>query len=154
MINISEQLISKTIEKSKNSERKRAMHCFHNPEDKIQRMLNAIQPKSYLPPHKHENKIEVFLALKGRFLVVEYNDEGKIIDFIIISPNGDQKGSEIPAKTWHNIIALEEDSVAYEIIEGPYITETHKVFPEWAPEEAEYEKGMEFIEKVKKHVLN
>ena len=141
------------IEKSRESGRKRAIHCFHKPEDKVQRMLNAIQPGSYLPPHKHLEKTEVFLALKGKFIIAEYDDSGNLTASGVIADDGEQRGVEVAPNVWHNIISLEPDSVAYEVIDGPYLADQHKVFPGWAPKEGEYVAGMEFIDKIKKQVL-
>ena len=74
MIKVDKQLLSEMNVKSRNAQRKRAHHTFHkSDDDTLQRMLNAMQPGTYLQPHKHENpdKREVFLVLTGKFLVVE-----------------------------------------------------------------------------------
>lgn len=114
-------------------------------------MLNAIQPESYLPPHKHLVKTEVFIVLRGRFLIIEYDEKGDVKESIIIGIK--DKGVEISLDTWHNIISLEKDSVVYEILDSPYIANEHKRFPNWAPKEENYKEGMKFIEKVKKQIL-
>jgi len=116
-------------------------------------MLNAVQPESYVPPHKHLQKVEVFLVLKGKFLVLEYDDGGTVIENCILAVNKKNKGVEIPKNTWHSFNALEKDSVVYEIIDGPYVAETHKIFRSWAPLEENYDEGIKFIDNIKKKIL-
>lgn len=128
------------------------MFCLSSPDDKVQRMVNAIQPDSYLPPHKHLEKNEDFVALRGRFLALEYDDSGRVKDHAVISPDtpkpGECNGIEVKKNIWHNIIALDKDSVAFEVLDGPYKKDEHKIFPEWAPREEQYSEGMKFVENV------
>jgi cupin fold WbuC family metalloprotein len=120
------------------SERKRSNYNFHTSyNDPIQRFLNAVEPDTYLRPHKHDNqdKTEIFLILKGRILILEFDDNGEILDHIILDSEGGNKGVEIPYNIWHSFISLQESSVLYEIKEGPFIQETGKIFANWSPEE-------------------
>ncbi|MDP3444813.1 MAG: WbuC family cupin fold metalloprotein, partial [Ignavibacteria bacterium] len=71
----------------------------------------------------------------GRLLVVEYNDEGAIIDHIILDNQLGNFACEIPARTWHSVISLEAGSVAYEVKHGPYNPIDDKNFASWAPKE-------------------
>jgi cupin fold WbuC family metalloprotein len=138
MIEISERLLNALTESATRSERKRMNHNFHQPEtDIVQRMLNAVEPDSYVRPHKHEtpDKHEVFIILKGSILAVSFHDNGSIINHSILSRSSGVYGVEIPPGTWHTIIALEPNSVLYELKEGPYDPQTDKKFPSWAPDE-------------------
>lgn len=138
MIKITDKLISKVSKKARLSKRKRSNYNFHNTSsDNIQRFLNALEPGTYLRPHKHEDpdKVEVFLILSGRVMVIEFDDHGNIIDHILLDPDKGNRGVEIPPGSWHSFIVLEEGSVLYEIKGGPYVEETDKIFAEWAPEE-------------------
>ncbi|MBW2982187.1 WbuC family cupin fold metalloprotein [Candidatus Woesearchaeota archaeon] len=132
---INNELINQVLEKAENSPRKRAVHCFSKPEDKIQRMINAGLKDTYVRPHKHENpdKLEIFLILKGKAAVLIFDDDGKITDSVILDENN--QIVEIPSKKWHSFIILSEKAALYEIIGGPYDPETHKRFAPWAPEE-------------------
>ena len=138
MIKITDQLIGEISKNARKSARKRYNYNFHkNENDHIQRFLNALEPDTYLRPHKHESpdKVEIFLILKGRVLVIEFDNCGKIIDSIILDSDEGNNGVEIPPKAWHSLIALEEDSVVYEIKEGPFMKEADKTFADWSPEE-------------------
>jgi cupin fold WbuC family metalloprotein len=113
-------------------------HNFHSGfSDTLQRMLNAMEPLSYIQPHKHENpdKREVFMALRGRFVVVEFDEQGNITDHILLDPLNGNFGAEIPERTYHTIIALDPDTVAYEFKDGPYTPIDDKNFAPWAPKE-------------------
>lgn len=150
MIKITDQLINDVSNKAKISKRKRCNYNFHNSNDNIQRFINAIEPETYLRPHKHENpdKVEIFIILKGRVLVIEFDNNGNIVDYIILDSEKGEKGVEILPKTWHSFICMEEGSALYEIKEGPYVKETDKIFAKWAPEE-----GTKEAQKFNKKIL-
>lgn len=138
MIKINKGLLEVVTQKAHSALRRRMNHNFHDhPSARIQRMLNAMEPGTYIRPHKHENpdKLEVFLCLKGSFAVVIFNNEGEITDTEILNPLEGRYGVEIEPRTWHSLIALEEGSVAYEVKDGPYDAANDKMFAEWSPEE-------------------
>ena len=142
MIHIDEILLNEIIAKAKTSPRKRMNHNFHTyAEDPLQRMLNCLELGTYCRPHKHENppKREVFIILKGTVAVLQFNNEGKIIDTTILNNTNGQYGVEIPPLTWHSIIALENESVVFECKDGPYEPASDKDFAPWAPEEGSAE---------------
>lgn len=150
MIKITDELLDSQSQRAKENKRKRVNYNFHkNCNECIQRFLNAVEPNTYVRPHKHENpdKIEIFLILRGRVLVAEFDDEGIIINHTILSYEGGEKGVEFPPKCWHSLIALEENSVLYEIKEGPYKEEDDKIFASWAPDEGTKE-AQKFIETI------
>jgi len=139
---IQNSFLSKLTEQAKRSERKRKNHNYHTAfEDPVNRMLNALEPGSYVQPHKHENpaKREVFIILKGKLAVVFFNDQGKIIDYIILNNKQGNYGVEIPPEIWHTLISLESGTVVYEVKDGPYRQEDDKYFASWAPKEGNAE---------------
>lgn len=133
---ITTQIIEETIQKAYNSPRKRAHYLLHNPEDLVQRMVNAILPGSYIPPHKHENpdKIELFAILKGQIAALKFTSDGKIDKIHILDESGPNKIVDVRPGVYHSFIAL-KPSALLEIIQGPYNPETHKNWPEWSPKE-------------------
>lgn len=135
---IGDKLIAEVSSQAKLSLRKRQNYNFHETLDAIlQRMLNALEPGTYVQPHKHESpdKVEAFIILKGKVLVVEFDDTGNIKQSCILSAEKQIFGCEIAPKTWHTIAALEPNSVVYEIKEGPYSPINDKNFAPWAPKE-------------------
>lgn len=140
MIRIDKPLLDQVSLSARQSARKRMNYNFHKDySDTLQRLLNAIEPGSYLRPHKHENpdKREVFTVLRGKVLVVEFDPEGNIVDHMILEPSAGSFGAEIPEKTFHCILALEPGTVVYEIKDGPYSPIDDKNFATWAPWEGE-----------------
>lgn len=138
MIRIDNALLSHVSAQAAASPRLRMNHNFHQQaSDRLHRMLNAMEPGTYIQPHKHENpdKNEAFLCLRGRLLVVEYDDFGNIVDHIILDSRTANYGCELPPRTWHSIISLEAGSVAYEVKDGPWNPADDKHFAEWAPAE-------------------
>lgn len=119
------------------SPRRRAILRYHEHDERVQRMLNAVEPESYVRPHKHESpdKVEVFLALRGRALLCTFDDEGQVRETLEIDHDGPVFGVEIAARTWHALLALESGTILYEVLEGPYSAASHKSFAPWAPPE-------------------
>lgn len=137
---INQELITSVIDKAQNSPRKRMNHNFHETFDAvIQRMINSLEPGTYVQPHKHENpdKVEAFIILSGKILVVEFDDAGNITNNCILSAEDGIYGAEIAPRSWHCIVALESRSVVYEMKEGPYSPIDDKNFAPWAPREGD-----------------
>ncbi len=142
LVLINKDLLDEVVGKAQKSPRKRMNHNFHNSfSDPINRMLNAMEPGTYCRPHKHENpdKREVFIVLKGKLALVIFDDEGTITRVVKLIPKEGFYGVEIPAKTWHTVVSLEQGSIAYELKDGPYDANDDKHFASWAPEEGTVE---------------
>ncbi len=90
-------------------------------DDTSQRMLNAIEPGSVVPIHRHQKTSETVVCLRGR-LVEEFYDELERIctERIELSPNGQVVALNIPAGQWHTVKALESGSVILEMKDGAY----------------------------------
>jgi cupin fold WbuC family metalloprotein len=144
---IDNSLLDNLCQEAEENRRKRKHLNFHSSyEEPVQRLLNAIEPGSYIRPHMHKDpdKIEIFIALKGRFMVFIFDDHGTVTDRIELVPAGEVMGLELAPGTWHTIAALEKGSVAYEVKNGPYVETTDKNFAKWAPEEGT-EEGTEYL---------
>ena len=89
--------------------------------DSSQRMLNAIEPESVVPIHRHQKSSETVVCLRGR-VVEEYYDELErtCTEAIELSPNGPVVALNIPAGQWHTLRALESGSVILEMKNGKY----------------------------------
>lgn len=121
------------------SPRRRKNHNLHPREDSAcHRLLNALEPDSYVPPHRHldPEKDETFVVLRGRFGVVTFDDAGAVIAARALEPGG-TAGVTLPAGTWHSIVALEAGSVFLEAKAGPYLPLAPAERAAWAPGEGE-----------------
>ncbi|MDQ1772733.1 cupin fold metalloprotein, WbuC family [Labilibaculum sp. A4] len=132
---INTELLNRVTGEAKNSPRKRMNYNFHeNGEELLQRMLNALEPETYLPPHRHTENVEIFLLLRGRITVILFDDQGNIVESKKLAPEEGEYGVEIPAGVWHTILAEESGSVIYEIKEGPYVPNAGMEFASWTPD--------------------
>jgi cupin fold WbuC family metalloprotein len=150
MIKIDHKLIEDVVDTSRRNQRKRKNYNFHKVAgDLLQRMLNVMQPGTYVQPHKHENpdKREVFIILKGKAAAYEFDDSGEVTGICILDPEKQSYGVEFPAGVWHTIVCLQNDTVLYEVKDGPYLPSDDKNFAVWAPEENTQE-AFEYLKKL------
>jgi cupin fold WbuC family metalloprotein len=149
MITIDQTLLDALVAKAQAAPRQRMNHNFHRePTDPMNRMLNAMQPGTYVVPHKHQqpDKREAFILLQGKLLVVEFTENGQITQWQVLSRETGQFGVEIPPRTYHTLAALESGTVVYELKDGPYDPTTDKIFATWAPAEGTPEAGQYLVE--------
>ena len=119
---ITQALLDKLIAQAKASPRLRMnMDLRNGPEDGSQRMLNAIEPESPLPIHRHKYTSETIVCVRGR-VVEEFYDELERIcmESIELSPGGPNVAIIVPAGQWHTVRALESGSVLLEMKDGKY----------------------------------
>ena len=119
---INQAILDKLTAEAKACPRLRMNLDLRNGEgDQSQRMLNAIEPGSPLPIHRHQKTSETVVCLRGR-LVWEFYDELERIctERIELSPNGQVVALNVPAGQWHTVKALESGSVILEMKDGPY----------------------------------
>lgn len=119
---ISQAVLDNLTEQAKSSPRLRMnLDLRNSSKDQSQRMLNAIEPGSPLPIHRHRKTSETVVCLRGR-LVEEFYDELEriCIERIELSPNGPVVALNIPAGQWHTVQALESGTVIMEVKDGPY----------------------------------
>ena len=97
------------------------MDLRNGPEDRSQRMLNAIEPGSPLPIHRHKYTSETVVCLRGRFVEEFYDELERICtDAIDLTPGGPIFLVNVPAGQWHTVRALESGSVLLEMKDGKY----------------------------------
>ena len=119
---ITQAILDSLTEQAKASPRLRMnMDLRNSTDDLSQRMLNAIEPGSPMPIHRHLKSSETVVCLRGR-LVEEFYDELERVctDAIELSPNGPVVALNIPIGQWHTVRALESGTVILECKDGPY----------------------------------
>jgi len=136
MIKIDSKLLDEVTARAKASPRLRMNHNFH-PElsDPVQRLLNALEPWTYIRPHKHTTKEESFVLLRGTVLAVVFNDNGTIRDHCVMNAAAGNLGVEFEENSFHMLTSLEPGSVVYEIKEGPFVPHSEGSSAPWAPQE-------------------
>ena len=119
---ITQTILDELTAKAKESPRLRMnLDLRNSAEDTSQRMLNAIEPGSPLPIHRHQKTSETVVCLRGRLVWEFYDDLERICtDRIELRPNGPVVALNVPKGQWHTVHALESGSVILEMKDGPY----------------------------------
>lgn len=133
---INKELLDKTSALAKSADRLRMNHNFHeNLNDPINRLLNAMEPGTYIRPHRHLSppKEEIFLLLRGKAMLFIFDNDGTITDSLYLDPSNGTYGAELEAGVWHSLIVLEPDTVIYEIKNGPFAPLAEEDLAPWSP---------------------
>ena len=119
--NIDHTLLDSLTAQAKASPRLRMNYDLRNSsEDTSQRMLNAIEPESVVPVHRHKKTSETLVVLRGRVIEEFYDDAGVCCESVEVSPQGPVYALNIPAGTWHTLRSLECGTVILEMKDGAY----------------------------------
>lgn len=120
--------------------RGRANGNLHAMEDPVHRLLNAVEPGTYIRPHRHLHppKDETYVVVRGALGLVLFDVEGGVAATRRLSAiAGEAFGVDIPAGVLHTVVALEEGTVFFEVKAGPYVPSSGDDVPAWAPAEGE-----------------
>lgn len=119
---ITQALLDTISAQAKASPRLRMAFDLRNtPEDNSQRMLNALEPGTMIPIHRHQKSSETIACLRGRFVIEFYDELERICtDSIELSPNGNVVAVNVPAGQWHSLRCIEPNTVLLESKDGKY----------------------------------
>ena len=92
----------------------------NSPNDQSQRMLNALEPGTVMPIHRHRHSSETVVVLRGKVKWVYYNDQKEITDTFIVAPGSDLVGLSVPMGQWHSLECLETGTVIFESKDGAF----------------------------------
>lgn len=116
---IDQQILDSLTAQAKASPRLRMnLDLRNSPEDQSQRMLNAIEPGTVMPIHRHKKSSETVLCLRGHFEEYFYDEQGNLTDTIDMRPGGLMLN--IPIGQWHSLKSLESGTVLFECKDGKY----------------------------------
>ena len=119
---ILDQIILDTLsQQAKESPRLRqAFDLRTTPNDSSQRILNAVEPGTILPIHRHRGSAETIIVLRGKVVQHYYNAAGEKTASFELAPNSAHVGMSVPVGQWHALESLEEGSVIFECKDGAY----------------------------------
>lgn len=123
---------------ARESARRRKNYNFHHSDaDLSHSLLNAMEPDSYIQPHRHldPDKDETLLVIRGRIGMIIFDDSGGIECRAVLEPGGDPAVVNIPSGVFHTWICLEPGSIFFETKAGPFIPLLPEEKAPWAPEE-------------------
>jgi cupin fold WbuC family metalloprotein len=117
--------------------RLRAHRNFH-PElsAAVQRLAIAMEPGTYVRPHRHVNSWELLCPLRGAFDLIIFDEQGQLLERHRLGAGGAAL-FEMPASTWHSVISLAPGSVIFEVKQGPYQPIAAENLAPWSPEEGQ-----------------
>ena len=127
---------------AKASSRRRQHRNIHQSyQDACQRLFNAIEPDSYIRPHRHASdpRDELLIAVRGVMTLLTFDDQGGLIGVVRFGTDKHCSaiavGVEVPASTWHTVVAMEPGCILLEVKSGPFDPDQPKDLAGWAPEE-------------------
>ena len=119
---LNNELLDWVSEQAKESPRLRMNYNFHQSlDEKCHRFLNAVEPGTEVPIHRHPTKDESFVLLRGKVRVTTHNDDGSVKEEYVLCLEEGRYGVNIPKGVWHKLESLESKSVIFECKEGPFV---------------------------------
>jgi len=134
---ITSDLVAQLSAEARQNPRLRKNYNFHpSDESRCHRLLNAIEPGSYIRPHRHldPEKDEAFILLSGKLGIVVFSDDGGIAEQTLLSHDGGNLAADISHGVYHTALALETGTVIYETKAGPFRQLNENENALWAPE--------------------
>lgn len=136
---IDQALLDTLSLEAKLSPRRRKNRNFHDSDaDLAHRLLNAIEPGSYVVPHRHldPSKDETMIVLRGKLGVLFFDDAGQLTQSAVLAADGTRCGVTIPHGVYHTVFACQPGTVFFEAKAGPYLPLGAAERAPWAPDEA------------------
>ncbi len=131
-------LLRQVSEQARMAPRLRMNHNIHPAnESRCHRLLNAVEPGSYIRPHRHldPEKDEAFILMSGRLGIITFRDDGEVSGTVILSHQDGILAADIPHGVFHTALSLETGTVFYEAKAGPYLPLAEAEKALWAPAE-------------------
>ena len=120
-LHINTQLLNSITAQAQTNPRLRMNHNLHDSlQSGAQRLLNALEPGTILPVHRHRHTAETYILLRGRLRVFFHDSDGRVSESFLLNPLEGQYGIHIPAGQWHSLEVLQSGSVIFEVKDGPY----------------------------------
>ena len=119
---IDKSLLDTVTSGAKESNRLRMNYNFHDSLDApCQRLLNALEPETIVPIHRHQHTSETYILLRGKLRMMFYNDDKEIIEETVLRSESPNYGIHLPAGVWHAMEVLTSGTVIFETKDGPYM---------------------------------
>ncbi|MBR2606874.1 MAG: WbuC family cupin fold metalloprotein [Bacteroidaceae bacterium] len=118
---VDKNVLDELTAKAKASERLRMNFDLRTSlNDTSQRMLNALEPGTVVPVHRHCTTAETVIIVRGRVKEFLYDERGNLAEEILMEVSGDCPVLQIPAGQWHTIESLETGTVIFEAKDGAF----------------------------------
>jgi cupin fold WbuC family metalloprotein len=134
---IDQAMLDRLTEQARSNPRRRQNWNIHPSDNAIcQRLLNAIEPDSYIRPHRHLDpaKNETFVLLRGKLGVFVFDSDGAVEEAVLLAPTA-TISVDIPHGQFHTAVCLAPGTIFFEAKAGPYLSLTGAEKAAWAPED-------------------
>jgi cupin fold WbuC family metalloprotein len=134
---ITRELVAQVSADARQNSRLRQNYNLHPADDsRCHRLLNAIEPDSYIRPHRHldPEKDEAFVLMSGRLGIVTFANDGTVVESAVLSHENGNLAADIPHGVYHTALSLESGTVFYEAKAGPYRPLDEDEMAAWAPD--------------------
>jgi len=152
MNTVTAELLLRLSEQARLNPRLRKNHNFHRcDESRCHRLLNAMEPDSYIRPHRHldPEKDEAFILMSGKLGVIIFSDSGDVAETVLLSREEGLFAADVPSGLFHTAVSLEPGTVFYEAKAGPYLALSDAEKALWAPAD-DNALAHEYLEQLKK----
>ena len=136
---LSRAALDRLSKEASSSPRLRKNRNLHEMEDPVHRLFNAIEPGSYIRPHRHLHppKAETMVVVAGRLGFLSFHDDGTVAERAVLEAAGETFGVDVPPGVWHTFVSLAGGTVAFEAKAGPYVAPAGSDAAPWAPPEGD-----------------
>ncbi len=133
---LDDALFADVAQRARMAPRLRMNYNFHRTTDEVvNRLLNVMNRGSYLPVHRHlsPDRCESSVVVRGRVGLTIYDNDGRVVERRVVGPDCGCYGFDIEAGVWHGLVVLEDDTVLFEVKQGPYAPITPDNLAAWTP---------------------
>jgi len=153
---VTRELLHQLTVSARSLPRLRKNHNLHpSDESRCHRLLNAIEPASYIRPHRHldSEKDEAFILMSGRLGIILFSDTGEVAETVTLSHQDGILAADIPHGVFHTAVSLEPGTIFYEAKAGPYLPLSDSETAAWAPPEGD-SGASRYLEHLKKLLVS
>lgn len=118
---VDKKILDELTAKAKENPRSRCnLDMRNSADDQSQRMLNALEPGTVMPIHRHLASSETVVIIRGRIRWMFYDEQGRVTESTELWSDGDVRMLNVEKGRWHSLECLESGSVLFESKDGPY----------------------------------
>jgi cupin fold WbuC family metalloprotein len=151
---VTAELLQQLAESARVAPRLRKNLNLHSSdESRCHRLLNAIEPASYICPHRHldPEKDESFILISGRLGIILFSDAGAVTETVILSRENGILAADVPSGVFHTAVSMEPGTVFFEAKAGPYLPLGEAEIAAWAPRETDVG-AAQYLEQLRQHL--
>lgn len=120
-----------TLQAQQSPRRRANLNLHEDLSDPVQRLAIAMEPDTYVRPHRHPHTWEMLFPLRGRFVVLHFDEAGVVVGRAVLGE--DCRVIENPAGRWHAVLSLDSGGIIFEVKQGPYAPVAESDYAPWSP---------------------